>query len=261
MKKKISEEKDKINHLIGKPVAAYENFNELIKINEMSDGDGEIDPQKWPVEWKTIYYKSYGRFKEIILPKPKLNSRQSFTSVLINRKSTRSFSKRSVNLQKISDLLYYSAGINKKLQDFESRFYPSPGARFPLEVYVLSLNTSLEKGLYHYYVKNHSLERLFDFDKKDFPKILAAPWAKDAGFIIFISAVFIRNTMKYRDRGYRMLIAESGHMAQNFYLSAALCDLGICAIGGFVDNEINKILELDGVEESVIYTLIVGEVK
>lgn len=249
---------DYVKQLIGKPAFEYQKFNELIKIKKMTAEDANLDPSKWPIEWKTIYYKSYGRFDEVVLPKP-VPSKITLHNALGKRRSARTFSNQPVSLNKISNLLYYSAGISERKSEIATRFYPSPGARYPLEVYLLSLNTELPMGLYHYYVKNNSLERLFKFKKKELSKITTIPWVKTSGFLIFISAVFKRNTIKYRDRGYRMLLQEAGHMAQNFYLNSAAQNLGICAIGGFVDDGVNSMLELDGLDESVIYTLVVGE--
>ncbi len=251
------QQKDYILQLSGKAIAGYEKFNESIKIKKMSKEDGVVDSTYWPISWKTIYYKSYGRFAEIKLPETKLGEIK-LEEVLNSRESVRDFSKNPISLNKLAGLLYYSCGI-KKNKSGVNRFYPSPGGRYPLEVYILSLNLPIPKGFYHYYVKNNSLEKMFEFNKKDLDKITSIPWVKNAGCLIFISSVFKRNTIKYMNRGYRMMLQESGHMAHNFYLNAAALNLGICAIGGFVDDGVNKLLDLDGIEESVIYTLVVGE--
>lgn len=52
--------------------------------------------------------------------------------------------------------------------------------------------------------------------------------------------------------------AHEGHLAQNIYLISNSLTLKTCAIGGFVDNKINKIVDLDGEEEGVLYLLAVG---
>jgi hypothetical protein len=63
---------------------------------------------------------------------------------------------------KLSSLLYHVAGIREKNEFMQAnRFYPSAGARYPLEVYPLVFNVKgIKSGIYHYYVKNHLLEYL-----------------------------------------------------------------------------------------------------
>ncbi len=253
--KNILAKNDYLKRLLGQPTSISQKFHGETKINAMSRADGIIDSTIWPKEWIKIYYKSYGRFEEIKLP-PAKPGKITLEDALTFRESRRDFSRIPVSMAKLSNMLYYSAGL--KTGSYK-RFYPSPGGRYPLEIFVLSLNTVLTQGFYHYYVRNNSLEKMFTFKKRDFDKITTIPWVKKAGFVIFISAVFTRNSIKYGDRGYRHILVEAGHMAQNFYLNAEANNLGICAIGGYIDDGINSLLELDGLEESVIYTLVVGE--
>ncbi len=245
-----------IYHLTGKLTTEFQRFHNFTKIKKMRRISSTI---YWPQEWKKIYYKSYGRFSEIKLPKPSA-SNVLLSDALYTRRSVRDFSNKKLSLKKLSNLFYYSAGIPNNTPS-ERRFYPSPGARFPLEVYFLSLKSELDNASYHYFVQNNSFEKMFKFNKKDLlPKITNIPWIKKTGGLIFISAVFNRNTMKYGDRGYRLMLEEAGHMAQNFYLNAVSQKIGACAIGGYVDDVINNHLELDVLEESVIYTMAIGEV-
>jgi SagB-type dehydrogenase family enzyme len=54
---------------------------------------------------------------------------------------------------------------------------------------------------------------------------------------------------------------DAGHIAQNLALSATSIGLGSCQIGAFFDDEINQIIEVDGVGESVVYLSVVGYPK
>lgn len=245
----------KIKKLLNMPPFAFEKFHRETKIKKF---ERSKNIRFWPEEWKTIYYKGYGRFEEIVLPKPKLN-KTFLKSSLVKRESARKFSDKPLSLVKLSTLLYYSAGIKKKNKDSESRFYPSAGGRFPLEVYLISLNTDLTRGSYHYYVKNNSLEKLFDFKKKTLKIITDQKWVKNAGCLVIVTAIFKRNTVKYGERGYRHILVEAGHMAQNFYLISNALGLSICSVGGYMDDKVNNLIDLDGVSESVIYVIALGE--
>jgi nitroreductase len=56
-------------------------------------------------------------------------------------------------------------------------------------------------------------------------------------------------------------LVESGHIAQNFYLLSVATNLSCCAIGGYFDDALNKLLDIDGVNETVLYALAIGEKK
>jgi SagB-type dehydrogenase family enzyme len=68
-------------------------------------------------------------------------------------------------------------------------------------------------------------------------------------------------TWRYQERGYRYLLLDAGHVCQNLYLSAQEIDCGVCAIAAFDDDELNKLLDLDGIEQTSIYLAAVGKKK
>jgi len=63
---------------------------------------------------------------------------------------------------------------------------------------------------------------------------------------------------KYNERGYRFVLLDAGHLGQNVCLMATAMNLGVLPIGGFLDDELNRLLDIDGVHESVVYPLLVG---
>lgn len=259
--------KDKIIQLIEQLEHQYsqysisERFHEETKIFKK----GKTTPlSSWPKAWKTIYTKGYPRLDAIKLSKVFSSKMKTpIKKVLFKRKSTRDFCSKLLTVKELSTLLYFSAGIKSiDNNDWNTsrRFYPSGGARYPLEVYIILYNnTELERGVYHYNVRHHSLEILRKGDcLKSLKKGLDPSWLVDANMAIIITAVFGRNQVKYGDRGYRIIIAESGHLAQNISLIADTLDLGSCALGGYIDYAINEMLDIDGINESVVYAMIVG---
>lgn len=217
-----------------------------------------LDKKKWPDAWKKVYFKGYVRLEEIKLPQPHLPS-ISLKQSLMDRKSTRKFSNIPLSASEIGNLLYYSAGLRNHSSTYGNRFYPSAGARYPLEIYILSLNTELPKGLYHYYLKSHSLEKLCKFNTSEMKSHFNQSWISKSGLLILITSVFNRTTMKYGDRGYRHILIEAGHLGQNIYLNANALKLSCCAIGGFIDDNLNKLIDIDGVKESIIYIHAIGK--
>jgi len=212
--------------------------------------------------FRKIFYKQYPRFPKIKLPK-KFNI-TLFEKTIIERRSKREFKGEPISLSQLSKLLFFSAGITRYDKDWDKclRAYPSAGARYPLEVYLLILNVEkVENGIYHYNVKYHTLELIKKgICKKDIVKYTCnQKWIKKASVIFVITAVFRRTIMKYDERGYRYVFLDCGHLAQNIYLVATKMKLGCCAIGGFYDDKINKMIGIDGKNESAIYLIAVGK--
>lgn len=255
MRKKLN-----LKELLSTPDTISEKFHQQTKLKFFDKKKDALNQKFFGPN--TIQYKGYGRLPEIKLPRPAVQIKSSLSKTLIQRKSVRDFSRKPMTLSYLSNLLYYSAGLNRKAKKvIVNRFYPSAGARYPLEVYLIAQNVkNLPRGLYHYYLKNHSLEELLLVKDKNHLFSFNQSFLSQSSLIIIITAVFDRITVKYGQRGYRHILIEAGHLGQNIYLlSSALC-LGCCAIGGYIDDKLNELLDIDGTLESVVYVLTVGAV-
>ena len=237
----------------------FKFFHESTKVRKIEPG---TPPSDWPPEWKTIEFKSYPRLQQIILPKAE-NLDISLGQSIINRQSERDFARKPVNPQQLSNLLFYSAGIIEKSgSDWNKtrRAYPSGGARYPLEIYlVIFEGKDIEEGIYHYNIKSHGLERLLKENcRQEFLEAVGQEMVKDTSFLLLISAVFNRTVVKYRDRGYRLILLEAGHLGQNISLVSTALNLRCCALGGFLDDECGELLDIEKESESVIYIFACG---
>jgi SagB-type dehydrogenase family enzyme len=67
-------------------------------------------------------------------------------------------------------------------------------------------------------------------------------------------------TWRYVERGFRYLLLDAGHVCQNLYLAAEVVGCGVCAIAAYDDDEINRVLQLDGYARWVIYLASLGKV-
>jgi SagB-type dehydrogenase family enzyme len=121
----------------------------------------------------------------------------------------------------------------------------------------------LETGLYHYAVLEHALERLRTDDLRT--ELVVAGVGQEmlgqAQVVFVLSAIFQRTRWRYRERAYRYILLEAGHIGQNLYLAATSMGLGACAVGAFLDDNLNNLLGLDGEEESALYLIPVGKVS
>lgn len=248
--------KNRIKQIIGKPYYAWEKFHQKTKRKSIAPFP---DPSQWPESWTTTYFKEYPRLDQVILPEPTGLKNTLLEEAVLARKSERRFSKTALSLEQLSNFLFFSCGLRDNKPPWtRNRTYPSPGARYPLEVYALSLNSELPLGLYHYNLKSHSVEILLKLDSFDCSSFFNQDWIQKAAIVILVSGIFERNTIKYGELGYRHVLEEAGHMGQNFYLVATALNLNVCAIGGYVDEKLNQLLDIDGIKETVIYALAFG---
>ena len=116
-------------------------------------------------------------------------------------------------------------------------------------------------AIYHYHIKSHSLEKIYDRPFLNTTmKQFNQPWIRKASILLVISSIFDRTEEKYGDRGLRYIYTEYGHYAQNISLITSELGLGACSIGGFIDDGLNKLLDFDKIDESVIGVIALGTV-
>lgn len=248
--------KIKISSLLKKPTTPLERFHALTKNDYVKINKIPLPSKAWIKKLRKKIFKSYPRLPIVYLTKEKLSAGISLFKTIVQRKSDRQFTKKFISKKLISKLLLYGCGLRYYNNAFENnRYYPSAGGRYPLEIYLLSFNTGLKSGLYHYGVKNHLVEKLISFDKLNHEKYFKEKIISKSSFIIIITAVFKRTVIKYGNRGYRYIMFEAGHVCQNLLLLATALNIKSCPIGGFDDYNLDELLDLDSVNESVIYTV------
>jgi SagB-type dehydrogenase family enzyme len=214
-------------------------------------------------ETKPETYKVY-KTKRISLSFDATMQSTPLMDVLKSRSSVRSFSHKPLTLAELSFLLWASTGIRAEKDGYAFRTAPSAGALYPIETYLAVNNVKgLPKGLYHYSIKFNALEELKvgEFGEEVAHSALDQEMCVKAPVVFIWTVVFSRSKWKYRQRAYRYMYLDAGHIAQNLALSAVSIGLGSCQLGAFFDDEINSLLGLDGKEESTIYLTVVGNPK
>jgi SagB-type dehydrogenase family enzyme len=205
-------------------------------------------------------YKTYRDVPRIALPDPRGFQGLSLEEAIEARRSRREYAPGALPLEELSRLLHAAGGITEPNRQF--RAAPSAGALYPIETYAVVHNVAdLEPGLYHYGVIDHALEQLRTGDLRTAMIVggIGQEMLGEAQVCFVLSAIFQRTRWKYRQRTYRYVMLEAGHIAQNIYLAATSMGLGACAVGAFLDDRLNHLLGVDGTEEAVVYTLSVGK--
>lgn len=191
----------------------------------------------------------------------------AFAHLIRRRVSCRSFATRSLSLPLLSAALAASYGISRRERMMPAdlltllRPVPSAGGLFPLEIYLITQRVEgLGDGLYHYNVRHHSLETIAcasQFERFR-PALFMYESVKNANVLLFFSAVFKRTQKKYGARGYRYILLEAGHVAQNLCLLAVEANLGTLCMGGYSDAQLCRLLSLNPRDEGVVYSIALG---
>jgi SagB-type dehydrogenase family enzyme len=69
---------------------------------------------------------------------------------------------------------------------------------------------------------------------------------------------FRRHERKYGQGGYRMLVAETGHISQNLILAAVALGLSARPFGGVFDALLNRHLGLEDDDEQFLLSVLMG---
>ncbi len=198
------------------------------------------------------------------LPAPDIKKGLPLWRAIQLRRSRRRYTPEPLNETELSQLLWACQGVSAKVADYLLRTAPSAGALYPLETYIIAARIQgLEPGLYHYAVPTHALEFIGqgDFSGRISSAGFGQNMLKLAPVIFLWTAIPARSQWKYKERAWRYIYLDAGHLAQNLHLAAVSLGLGCCAIGAFYDEEVNAVLGVDGKNETVVYLSTVGRMS
>jgi SagB-type dehydrogenase family enzyme len=215
------------------------------------------------LDWnsKPEIYKRYPEAPRFSLTAPETRGGKTLWDVFSARRSVREFQTRPLPERQLSQILWAAQGITAERFGFQFRATPSAGALYPVETYLVINNVEeVPRGVYHYAVEDHCLEQLREGDYRVTVARAALDQkvAYDAHFVLVWTAVFERCKWKYKQRAYRYIYLDAGHIAQSVALAAVAEDLGSCQIGAIYDEEANDLLGVDGIQESTLYMTVVG---
>jgi SagB-type dehydrogenase family enzyme len=227
-----------------------------------------LNSDPWPSEsfdraFESRFKQMAGAGESVRLPATEASPVEQ---VIRRRSSCRRFADTGLPLVDLAATLAGSYGLGRALAypgrpEARARPVPSAGALYPLELYaVLRRVESVDDGLYHYNARDHALEplklQLGRSDVRD--ALLAAPLVENANAIVLVTAVLDRTLDKYGARGYRYVLLEAGHTAQNLCLLATERGLATLCVGGFRDAAVQRFLGLDPRAEVALYSVAVG---
>lgn len=202
-------------------------------------------------------HKEYARFPRHPLPEPDF-SQASLSDVLLGRSSARPFFPGNVRMDALAAVMR-SIGLRGR---GELRTYPSGGALFPIETYVLAFAVEgLPRCVFHYHPTAHALEEMWGIDTYTPRSFLFASEKNPTGDLMNIAALIVltsvwpRTMKKYGDFSYILALLEAGHMGQNMLLAAHAKRLAARPFGRINGKELRSVLDIEPDNEQSIYVV------
>lgn len=157
----------------------------------------------------------------------------------------------------LSQLLWGAAGFTFGRE----RIHLSAHGVSSLEAYVLARNVQdLFPGVYHYNARDHSLEHLEMGDPSQrLADALLAPLEVGAqAAVVCFTGIPGRHRTAEGGRAYRYLFLDAGAAAQDLVLGASALGLAAQFVADFYDDELARLLQIDGRSELPLCLVAVG---
>ena len=156
------------------------------------------------------------------------------------------------DLEAIAQLLYLSAGItrHRKFPGGEIYFRAAActGALYEVELYLVCGDlANLAAGVYHFAAAEFGLRQLRagDFRSVLIDATANQPSITHAPLTIVCTCTYWRNAWKYQDRTYRHFGWDNGTLLANLLAVATALGLPAKVVCGFVDDTVNRLLDVD----------------
>ncbi len=173
--------------------------------------------------------------------------------------------KQKLGIEGLSVLLDVAYGERSKLNfgvqgHFLKKAIPSGGARHPLEVFLVWFDSEevLQKGCYHYNVKNNSLDLINQgdfykqFEKSTFDlfrKYKSAPKA-----LLVYTTLYERAMWRYREsRSWRAILLDVGHAIMAYRTISQILGYKHYTYQKFEDSTISSLLKINMATQTPLY--------
>jgi len=175
--------------------------------------------------------------------------------------------KASPDLEAVAQLLYLSAGITRKRNypggELYFRAAACTGALYEVELYLVCSDlANLQAGVYHFAPAEFGLRRL---RAGDYRRVLleatgGEPAIAHAPLTIVCTCTYWRNAWKYQARTYRHFGWDNGTLLANLLAIATALGLPARVVCGFIDAQVNRLLDVDPQREVAFSVVALGHV-
>jgi SagB-type dehydrogenase family enzyme len=219
------------------------------------------------LDWSNqpIPFKIYPELEAIPLPRDWDDSRMP-ALLAISELAVQPGSESVPSLRDLASILYFSAGITKQKSypggEISFRAASCTGALYEVDLYVVCGELrDLPAGVYHFSPQDFALRRLRQDDHRgilarataEHPAIVHAP------VVIVSTGTYWRNAWKYRARTYRHFGWDNGTILSNLLAMCTALRFPAHLVLGFVDRDLNQLLDLDTEREVALSLVAVGQ--
>jgi SagB-type dehydrogenase family enzyme len=172
------------------------------------------------------------------------------------------------DLNDLAQIFYFSAGITKRKTypggEIHFRAASCTGALYEVELYLVCGDLrGLEPGVYHFGPADFALRRLRSGDYRELLVRATAgePAVAHAPATIVCTCTYWRNAWKYQARTYRHFGWDNGTMLANTLAISSALQVPTRVVCGFVDSEVNRLLDVDPRREVAFSVVPIGQVS
>lgn len=217
----------------------------------------------------------FGRGAPLDLPVPdQPELHRSFRDVLTGRRSHRDgyTGEQSLALEDLAALLGYGSGYVAE-DDSEGslrgvRAHPSAGMSYASFLRVAAFDVEgLASGLYEYLPLTHQLQQMGAAPRRD-DLLDSSPFffrgedpairADEAPAFLMVGVALGALRPRYGLRALRFAHLEMGHLTQNVVLIASALGLSTVTVGGFYDDHLAELAQVDGYDDILSYLIPIG---
>ena len=214
------------------------------------------------LDWanRPLPFKAYTALEPLALPREARQTGVAALSAIAESICTDSSA--VPDLEALAQLLYLTAGITRHRKypsgDIHFRAAACTGALYEVELYVVCGDlVDLEAGVYHFSPAEFALRRL---RAGDYRSVLSEATASETSVIhapltIICTCTYWRNAWKYQARTYRHFGWDNGTLLANMLAVATALGMPAKVICGFVDADVNRLLDVDP-DREVAFSLV-----
>ncbi|MDA2938205.1 SagB/ThcOx family dehydrogenase [Acidobacteria bacterium AH-259-A15] len=221
------------------------------------------------LDWSNqpIPFKIYSDLEPISLPQRAAESRITALAAISQAEVQRQ-ERRIPDLNDLTRIFYYAAGITKRKRypggEVVFRAASCTGALYEIELYLVCEDLpDLAAGVYHFGPSDFALRRLRQGDFR--PVLVHAsaeePSTAQAPAVIICTGTYWRNAWKYQARTYRHFGWDGGTILANLLAMCKALELPARLVLGFMDDEVNRLLDLETDREVALFMVPIGRAK
>lgn len=191
---------------------------------------------------------------------------------LARRSSGRVYTGDPIEIAYLASIVRSAAGVTREAsvdspggeRTLRFRAAPSGGGLYPVALYVAALHvTGLDVGVYRYQPRRDSLLRVAEATSvqrlvDSFAVHEEAITLQRADAVLLLVGRPWRSMRKYGPRGLRYLFLEAGAIAQNVHLATQALGFASVDCASVVDEEVHEALELDGLYQALVHSILIG---